>query len=100
MLSILTYVNLVPSIMITISVTGCMFLVQHEDSPVQKMSFVTRSWIRLSLIAVAASGLFNIINLSTPHWSVMLLNFEIGLLFTWAFFWHRLKWVGNEALKT
>jgi hypothetical protein len=98
MMSILTCINLVASSMITISVTGFMFLVQHEDSPVQKMSFFIRLWIRLSLIVVAAGGLFNIMNLSTPHWSVMLLNFGIGLLFTWAFFWHRLKWVDNETL--
>jgi len=98
-MSILTYINLVPSSMITISVTAFMFLVQHEDSPIQKKSFLVRSWIRFSLIAVAAIGLFNVINLSTPHWSVILLNFSIGLLFTWAFFWHRLKWVDNETLK-
>ena len=98
-MSIWTYVNLVSSTMIAISVTGFMFLVQHEESPVQKMSFFMRSWIRLSLIAVAAGGLFNVISLSTPHWSEILLNFGIGLLFSWAFYWHRLKWIDNGAVK-
>lgn len=98
-MSIWTYVNLVSSTMIAISVTGFMLLLQHEESPVQKMNFFMRSWIRLSLIAVAAGGLFNVISLSTPHWSEILLNFGLGLLFSWAFYWHRLKWIDNEAVK-
>lgn len=91
-MSIWTYVNLVSSAMIAISVTGFMFLIQHEDSPVTKMNFFMRSWIRLSLVAISAGGLFNVVTLSTPHWSEILLNAGIGLLFTWAFYWHRLKW--------
>jgi hypothetical protein len=97
MMSIWTYVNLVASVLIAISVTGFMFLIQHEDSPVMKMNFFMRSWIRLSLVAMAAGGLFNVVTLSTPHWSEILLNAGIGLLFTWAFYWHRLKWRENSV---
>jgi hypothetical protein len=100
-MSTLTYINLVASSMITISITGFMFLIQQESSPVQKMSFFIRSWIRLSLTAMAAGGLFNVITLSTPHWSEILLNCGIGLLFSWAFYcWYSLNRIDTRTVKS
>ncbi len=98
-MSIWTYVNLVSSTLIAISVTGFMFLIQHDESPIQKMNFFMKSWIRVSLACMAGGGLFNVITLSTPHWSEIVLNCGIGLLFTWAFYWHRLKWIESGAIK-
>lgn len=97
-MSVWTYINLIASILILLSVTGFMLLIQHEESPVMQMKFLMRSWIRLSLVAVASGGFFNILTLSTPHWSEIILNVGIGLLFAWAFYWHRLKWHESKSV--
>ena len=62
------------------------------------MNFFMQWWIRFSLIAVAAGGLFNVLTLSTPHWSEILLNVGIGLLFTWAVTWHKQRWTDEDSV--
>lgn len=96
-MNIWTYINLVASVLISISVTGFILLLQHEDSPVKQMNLFMRSWIKVSLVAVSAGGFFNVLTLSTPPWSEVILNTGLGLLFAWAFYWHRLRWIQNTT---
>lgn len=89
-------VNSMASLLITISVIGFMLMVMRPDSIVDCMPFYIKWWIRLSLIMVASGAMFNVLNGSNPMWSEILLNVGIGSLFTWAFLWHRQRWVRNE----
>lgn len=90
-MNIWTIVNVVASSLITFSGAGFLLIIQ-QSKHIQKMHYLMSGWIRISLIAVASGGLFNILTLSTPHWSEILLNVGIGLLFTWAVAWHKERW--------
>ena len=92
-----TIVNMIASSLITFSGAGFLFTVQQSND-VRKMHFMMQYWIRLSLASVAAGGMFNVLTLSTPHWSEILLNVGIGLLFTWAVAWHKERWTGEDSV--
>ena len=87
-----TIVNIIASLLITVSVTGFILMVYRPGSPVDEMPLPLKAWIKLSLVSVAAGSLFNVLTMSTPVWSEVLLNVGVGGLFSWAFFWHRIRW--------
>jgi len=89
--------NIVASLLITISVTGFMLMVMRPNSPVDCMPLYLKWWIRISLIVVATGALFNVLVASIPMWSEILLNVGVASLFTWAFFWHRQRWMDEES---
>lgn len=90
-------VNSLASLLITVSVTGFMLMIMRPNSPVDCLPFYLKWWIRLSLIMVASGALFNVLMVSVPMWSETVLNIGIGSLFTWAFFWHRQRWIDDET---
>lgn len=92
-----TLLNAVASGIIAVSITGFIAMLQAETNPISRMPFVVRGWIKISLAAVAAGALMNVLSLSTPAWSEIVLNMGLAGLFSWAFFWHRMRW--KQAVK-
>jgi hypothetical protein len=84
----LTILNLIANIFITISVAGFMIMLQEPSNPVAKMPFFLRYWIKISLALTSGGALLNVITLSTPPTSEIILNLGLGGLFSWAYFWH------------
>jgi hypothetical protein len=83
-----TILNVIANIVITISVAGFMIMLQEPTNPVSKMPFLLRNWIKVSLAITSGGGLLNVITMSTPAISEIILNLGLGGLFSWAYFWH------------
>ena len=87
-----TLINAIASGIIAVSITGFIAMLQAEGNPVSTLPFLLRNWIKVSLAVVAAGALMNVLSLSTPPASEIVLNCGLAGLFSWAFFWHRIKW--------
>jgi hypothetical protein len=87
-----TLVNAVASGIIAVSITGFIAMLQAEHSPLSSMTLHLRLWIKLSLAMVASGALMNVLSLSTPLHSEIVLNVGLAGLFSWAFVWHRMRW--------
>ena len=83
-----TILNVIANIFITISVAGFMIMLQEPSNPVAKMSFILRNWIKVSLALTSGGALLNVITLSTPPMSEIILNLGLGGLFSWAYLWN------------
>ena len=82
-----TILNVFANIVISISVAGFMVMLQEPTNPVAKMPFLLRNWIKISLAFTAGGALLNVITLSTPPMSEIVLNLGLGGLFSWSYFW-------------
>lgn len=82
------YLNVLSNAIITISVAGFMVMLQEPTNPVAKMPFLLRNWIKLSLALTSGGALLNVITLSNPASSEVILNSGLAGLFSWSYFWH------------
>lgn len=82
------YLNLLSNTIIAISVAGFIIMLQEPNNPVAKMSFLLRNWIKLSLAFTAGGALLNVVTLSNPPASEVVLNLGLAGLFAWSYFWH------------
>ena len=82
-----TILNVIANIVISISVAGFMVMLQEPTNPVAKMPFLLRNWIKISLAFPAGGAILNVITLSTPPMSEIILNLGLGGLFSWSYFW-------------
>ena len=83
-----TIFNVIANILITLSVAGFMVMLQEPSNPVAKMPFLLRTWIKISLALTSGGALLNVVTLSTPPMSEIILNLGLAGLFTWSYFWH------------
>jgi hypothetical protein len=80
-----TILNLIANIFIALSSAGFMVMLQDPDNPVSKMNFGIRWWIKISLACTSGGALLNVITLSTPPMSEIILNLGLAGLFTWSY---------------
>jgi hypothetical protein len=83
-----TIFNVIANIIIAISVAGFMVMLQEPTNPVAKMPFLLRNWIKISLALTSGGALLNVVTLSTPPMSEIVLNLGLAGLFSWSYFWH------------
>lgn len=83
-----TILNVIANIFISVSVAGFMVMLQEPTNPVAKMKFALRWWIKISLAFTSGGALLNVITLSTPAMSEIVLNMGLAGLFSWSYFWH------------
>jgi len=77
--------NLIANIFITLSVAGFMVMIQEPSNPIAKMNIAIRLWIKISLALTSGGALLNVITLSHPPMSEIILNLGLGGLFSWAY---------------
>ena len=80
--------NVIANVVIAISVAGFMVMLQEPTNPVAKMPFLLRNWIKISLALTSGGALLNVVTLSTPPMSEIVLNLGLAGLFSWSYFWH------------
>ena len=80
--------NVIANIVIAISIAGFMVMLQEQTNPVAKMPFLLRTWIKISLAVTSGGALLNVVTLSTPPYSEVILNLGLAGLFSWSYFWH------------
>jgi hypothetical protein len=83
-----TILNVIANIFIALSVAGFMVMLQEPSNPIAKMNLGIRLWIKVSLALTSGGALLNVITLSTPPMSEIILNLGLGGLFSWAYVWH------------
>lgn len=83
-----TILNVIANVFITVSVAGFIVMLQAPTNPVAKMPFFLKYWIKISLALTSGGALLNVVSLSTPPVSEIILNLGLGGLFSWAYFWH------------
>lgn len=84
-----TIINLFASLLITLGMTFFIIGVfGRKSESIEKLTVLERLLLRVSLCATAAGALYNLLSLSTPPVSELVLNSGMGLLFTWAAWFH------------
>ena len=81
----LTILNLIANIFIALSSAGFMVMIQDINNPVAKMNIGIRWWIKISLACTSGGALLNVITLSTPPYSEIILNIGLAGLFSWSY---------------
>ena len=82
-------INLIANVMVMISVTFFIIGVFGRRSPmIDKMPMGEQYFLRVALSTLAAGSLLNVLTFSTPHATEVILNVGVGLLFTWAAWFH------------
>ena len=60
----------------------------RKSKVVESMHYFEIMFLKIALCSTAAGSLFNVLTLSTPSFSEVLLNIGLGLLFVWAAWFH------------
>jgi hypothetical protein len=60
----------------------------RRSETLEKLPKIETILLKIALSATAAGSLFNVLTLSTPHGSEILLNVGLGTLFIWTAFFH------------
>lgn len=82
-------INLFANIIVTISVTFFIIGVFGRKSQmIEKMPIWEQYFLRVSLSILAAGSLLNVLTVSTPHLTEVVLNLGVGLVFSWAAWFH------------
>lgn len=85
----MTEINLIANILVVLSVTFFIIGVFGRKSPViDRMPLYEQYFLRISLSMLAAGSLLNVLTVSTPHITEVVLNLGVGLVFTWAAWFH------------
>jgi hypothetical protein len=85
-----TILNLIANIFIALSSAGFMVMLQDINNPVAKMNIGIRWWIKISLACTSGGALLNVITLSTPPMSEIILNVGLAGLFSWSYFYSKI----------
>jgi hypothetical protein len=80
-----TILNFIANIFIVLSSAGFMVMLQDINNPVAKMNLGIRWWIKISLACTSGGALLNVITLSTPPMSEIILNLGLAGLFSWSY---------------
>ena len=84
-----TLINLIANSFITF---GMMFFIigvfGRRSKVIESMNVVEKLFLKVGLCATAAGSLYNVLILSTPPLSEIVLNVGLGLLFIWAAWFH------------
>lgn len=79
------FANAIMMVSVTFFIIG---VFGRRSKMIEAMPQFEQYFLRTSLSTVAAGALLNILTISTPHLTEVILNVGIGLLFTWAAWFH------------
>ena len=84
-----TIINLIANVCITIGMTFFMIGVfGRNNKTIEKLPKIEVTLLKIALSATAAGALFNVLSLSSPNISEIVLNAGLGALFIWTAFFH------------
>lgn len=82
-------VNLIANFLIFLGTTFFTIgIFGRRSKKIEKLSFLERFFVKLGLTGTASGALFNMLTLSNPQGSEVLLNCGLGVLFCWAAWFH------------
>jgi hypothetical protein len=90
-------INFIANIMICISVT--LFIIAvfgSQNKVIMSMNVFEKFLIKLGLSITSCGSLFNVLTLSTPNKTEILLNVGLALIFTWAVHFHFKYFIKNK----
>ena len=84
-----TIINLIANSFITLGMTFFILGVfGRKSQTVENLNKLERFLLKVALCATASGSLYNVLTLSTPNNSEIILNTGLGLLFIWAAWFH------------
>lgn len=87
-------VNLISNIILTISFTAFLiFLFGRENSLIHKLKSINTIAVKLGLSICTAGALYNVLTLSCPPVSEVILNVGMAFVFCWAAWFHYRRFV-------
>jgi hypothetical protein len=91
-------INMVASAAMVVGFTAFLiFLFGRQNSLIHRLGGMHAGFVKVALSACAAGALLNLLTLSEPPPSEMLLNIGIALLFVWAAWFHWTRFVRGGA---
>lgn len=79
------------------------FIFGRENSIIYKLKGVSTIFLKVGLSMCSTAALLNIITMSNPTWTEILLNVGLAILFTWSAWFHYVRfvvpWKKKEAAK-
>jgi hypothetical protein len=82
-------INAIANIGITISVS--LFIIAvfgSNNKAINKLTFVEKWMVRIGLSVTACGALYNVLTLSVPPTSELIMNVGLAILFSWAVLFH------------
>lgn len=84
-----TIINLIANSFITMGMTFFIIGVfGRKSKTVESLNKIERVLLKFALCATASGAFYNVLTLSTPPTSELVLNSGLGLLFIWAAWFH------------
>jgi RsiW-degrading membrane proteinase PrsW (M82 family) len=90
-------INAIANLIITISLVFFIIaLFGSNNKTVNRLSIYEKIFIRIALSATCCGSLFNMLTLSNPPLTEVILNVGLGLLFSWAVYFHWKYFILNK----
>jgi len=93
-MSFVMLVNLLANCVLTVAFGAFLiFLFGRENSLIHKMKACNTIFVKIALSMCASGSLYNVLTLSDPPLSELVLNVGIAMLFAWSAWFHYWKFV-------
>jgi uncharacterized membrane protein YcaP (DUF421 family) len=79
------FANLITVVSVTFFIIG---VFGRRSKMIEQMPMYEQYFLRFALATLASGALLNVLTFSTPHATEVILNLGMGLLFTWAAWFH------------
>lgn len=82
-------INLLANLLMVISVTFFIIGVfGRKNQTIERMPIYEQYFLKTALALLASGSLLNVLTFYTPHFTEVVLNLGVGLVFTWAAWFH------------
>jgi hypothetical protein len=96
----LTIINLLCNLVLCgVGTMVFLTLFTHQSSIVHKWSILQHWALKFGLSAFIAGSLFNVLTLSTPPWTEVVLNIGLAFIFIWVNYFHYKIFYPSKDLK-
>jgi len=93
-MSLAIIINAVSNLVLTVGFCAFLiFLFGRENSFIHKLKGLNTIFVKVSLSVCTAGALYNLLTLSNPPVSEIVLNFGLAMLFSWAAWFHYWRFV-------
>lgn len=85
----ITIVNLIANV--TVTVAGTLFIIGvfgRRSKTIESMPKFEQQFLKVALSILAAGSLLNVLTVYTPHFTEVILNVGLAMLFAWAAWFH------------
>lgn len=99
-MSVILAVNMAASVVMVVGFTAFLvFLFGRPNSMIHRLDGAHRGFVKAALAGCAAGALLNLLTLSEPPPSELVLNVSMAILFGWAAWFHWVRFVRGGGIE-